>query len=355
MCLFLLVCAVVPAQEPAPSSGPFPAVAEFPQFQKILSERSFDKPARLSEVEDGRLIADVGFERYAQRVYAAGDSGDISIAIITLMDFRAAYSLLTLRRSTNIQEGPPGDAFAAASRGLMFFQGRDWVRVDGPKAPLDLLRQVAISVSNRLGARGQKPPSLIRHLPSAGCDSASVKYFPGLKSFETYSGSQAFKSLNLDSDAEIAQALYAVDNQMGTLTLLSFPTPEVGEDYFNNFTSRAPEGKQREKTYLKRAGPLVAVLKGRLDPKTADRILGSISHSYAIRWIYEKPKRKGVSWGIPVRILQTVVSSIILVILLFIVAIIAGAGFAVLRFVRRRRSSKKAPDWLGQTDSTKLR
>jgi hypothetical protein len=354
-CSFLLVCSIAAAQAGPASISPFPAPLEFPELQKILVEESLDQPARLARIEDGRLISDVGFEKYARRIYSAGKSGEISVAVVTLMDFRAAYSLLTLRSSSNIQEGPPGDAFAADSTSIKFFQGRHWVRIDGRNASEDLLKRLAISVSNQLGARGQKPPPLVKHLPRTGYDASSLRYFPGLKSFESYSGSQAFKSLHLDSDAEIAQARYLLDGQTGVLTLFNFPTPEVGEQYFADFSASSSGENEKDKAYLKRAGPLVAILSGRMGPGSADKILGSISYSYAIRWIYEKPKKKGITWGIPVRILHTVVKSLFFVILLCVMAIIAGAGFAFLRYVLRRRSSKNAPDWLGQTDSTRLR
>jgi hypothetical protein len=180
-----------------------------------------------------------------------------------------------------------------------------------------------------------------------------LKYFPGLKSFESYSGSQAFNSLKLNFDAEIAQARYALDNQIATLTVLNFPTPEVGEEYFANFSASSFPEKDRDKIYLKRAGPIVAILKGRMDPGSADKVLRSISHSYAVRWIFEKPKKTHVAWGVPVRILHTVVNSLFFVILLCILAILAGAGAAWFRFVRRRRSN--APDGHGQTDYTRMR
>jgi hypothetical protein len=350
-CSFLLsVSLAVPAST---AYVPFPAISEFPELQKVLLEISFDDPARLAHIEDGRLISAVGFEKYAQRTYSVGKSGEVSIAVTTLMDFRAAYSLLTLLGASNRQKGPPGDAFSQGPMSIRFFQARYWVRIDGRNTSEELLRRVAISVSNRLGPREQKPPSLITHLPETGYDASSLKYFPGLKSFESYSGSRAFKFLKLDFDAEIAQARYVLDNQSGTLTVLNFPTPEVGEEYFTTFSASSFPEKDGDKIYLKRAGPIVAILKGRMDPRSADKILHSISHSYAVRWIFEKPKKTRVAWGIPVRILHTVVNSLFFVILLCVLAILAGAGAALFRFARRRRSN--APDRQGQTDHTRLR
>jgi hypothetical protein len=355
LCSILLACSVAIAQPAPASAGPFPAVADFSELQKILSEISFDEPSRLSGIEDGPLFRDVGFERYSQRTYSAGKAGDISVAVITLMDFRAAYSLLTLRGGSGIQNGPPGDAFAGDTTSVSFFQGRQWVRIVGRRAPADLLKRLALAVSNRLGPRNQKPPSLINHLPRTGYDASSIKYFPGLKSFEACSDAPVFKAFHLNFDAEITQGRYAVDSQTGTLTLLNFPTPEVGEEYFREFSTLRSNEKRNDRTYLKRAGPLVAILTGQIGTAAADRILGSISHSYAIRWIFEKPKKKGVTWGIPVRILHTVVKSILFVVLLFAVSGVAGAGIAFLRYAKRRRGAKDSRDGLGQTNSTRLR
>jgi hypothetical protein len=352
-CSFLFSVSLAEAGSAA--NGPFPALSEFPELQKVLFEKSFDEPARLARIEDGQLISAVGFEKYAQRIYSVGKSGELSIAITTLMDFRAAYCLLTLRSTSSIQEGPPGDAFSQSSASIRFFQAKYWVRIDGRNTSEDLLKRLAVSVSNRLGPRGQKPPSLTTHLPATGYDASSLKYFPGLKSFESYSGSQAFNSLKLNFDAEIAQARYALENQIGILTLLNFPTPEVGEEYFANFSAASFPEKDRDKIYLKRAGPIVAILKGRMDPGSADKVLHSISHSYSVRWIFEKPKKTRVTWGVPVRILHTVANSLFFVILLCVLAIIAGAGSALFRFARRRRLSRNAPDGQGQTNRLRLR
>jgi|WetSurMetagenome_2_1015567.scaffolds.fasta_scaffold30348_2 hypothetical protein len=348
-----ILFSVSPIVAASASHGPFPAVSEFPELQKVLLDISFDEPARLSRIDDGRLISAVGFEKYAKRIYSVGKSGEVSIAVTTLMDFRAAYSLLTLLSTSNLQEGPPGDTFSQNPTSIRFFQARYWVRIDGRDTSEDLLKQVAVWVSNQLSPRGQKPPSLITHLPATGYDASSLKYFPGLKSFESYSGSQAFNSLKLNFDAEIAQARYALNNQIGNLTLLNFPTPEVGAEYFADFSASSFSEKDREKIYLKRAGPIVAILQGRMDPGSADKVLQSISHSYAVRWIFEKPKKARVMWGVPVRILHTVVNSLFFVILLCVLAILAGAGAALFLFLRRRRSN--APGGQGQTAPTRLR
>lgn len=347
-------CLAAGAQPMSVADNALHAAADLPEFQKIISETYFDEPSRLDEVEDGLLFSDVGFEQYRHRMYSFGEFGNISIAIVTLMDFRAAYSVLTLKSSEGIQDGPPGDAFAVNAQSVSFIHGRFWVRIVGRRAPPDLMKRLAMAVSSRLGPPGQKPPALVDRFPKTGFIASTLKYFPGLKSFESYSGSAAFRALHLNFDAEIAQAMYALNSQNATLTLLNFPTPEIGEVYFNEFSANPANGKKTDRIYVKRAGPVVALLTGQLDPAAADKILGSVHHSYAIRWIFEKPK-KSVAWGVPVRILHTVVNSILFVVLLALIAVFAGASIAWWRFSKNRRLSKNRPDGIKPTDSTHLR
>lgn len=355
LCCFSLGWCAAPAQSDRSPENPFPSVVEFPELRGIVAEKAFNEPTHLSSVEDGRLISDVGFQKYAMRVYSTREAGDITVTVVTLMDFRAAYSLLTLRSSSSLSEGPPGDAFASGSSGIMFCQGRHWVRIAGPDSARSLLPLIADTVSQRLGSREKTPPSMIQRLPRIGYDASSLKYFPGLKSFESYSGARDFQSYRLNFDAEIAQARYSVDGQSGALTLLYFPTPEVGEEYFSELSATAPGRSRSGSTYIKRAGPLVGILRGNISPAAADKILGEINHSYTIRWIYEKPANKGIAWGIPVRILHTVAKSAFFVIFLCIVAIIAGAGGGVGFYMLQRRASRNAPEGIGSKDSKRLR
>lgn len=354
-CVLLGVCVASAAQVELASNDFFPADLEFREFKKILSEESFEDPARLSRIEDGRLFLDVGFDKYNRRTYSIGESGTLAIEVITLKDFRAAYSLLTLLRSSGIQDGPPGDAYTISAGSIRFYQERRWVRICGQSASEDLLKRVALSVSNRIGPRQQKPPSIISHFPKPGYDASRLQYFPGLKSFESYVGSAAGKLLGLNAEAEIAQAQYTVDNHPGVLLLLNFPTSQVAEGYLNAIGNRESSAEDGSKTYAKRAGPIVAILKGPIDSASADKLLSSLHYRYSIRWIYEKRNKPTILWGIPVGILGTVVRSLFFIAVLGVVSIIAGAGFALLRFSLRGRFPRNRPEQPEQTEIIRLR
>jgi hypothetical protein len=348
------VCAVATAQVEFASKDYFPADAEFRELQKILSKESFDDPTRLSKIENGALIQDVGFDKYERRIYSLADRNEIAIEIFTLKDSRAAYSLLTLLRNAPIQAGLPGEAHTFVAGGVRFSQGRYWIQLQGRDVQKDLLERIALSVSNRIGPVKQNTPALVSHLPEKGYDPASLRYFPGLDAFKDFAGEAIAKSLNLVSDVEIAQAQYSIGRNFGSLVLLNFPTGQVAEDYFAT-VGIGTTTKENFPFYAKRVGPIVAVLTGPIDPSSADGFLRSIQYSYSIRWIFEKKNQVKIIWGIPVVILGTVVKSLFFIAILALISVMAGAGFAILRFSLRRRFSKNETDGRDEADIIKLR
>jgi hypothetical protein len=354
---FSLLAAVAnaAAQVELVSDNYFPADFEFQELKSVSSDESFADAARLLKVADGPLFSDVGFEKYARRIYSAGNSGSLSIEVVTLSDSRAAYSLLTLLRKADIQKGPPGDEFTATAGDLRFANGRRWVRIQGSKVPEDLLKRVATSVSNRIGPTRNKPPSLISHLPKPGLDGSSMRYFVGAKSFDAYSSASRAGPLRFTSDMEVAQARYSVNNKTGILSLASFPTSQVAEDYYSGMNAAASSQISSARTYAKEAGPLVAILEGNFDPAAADKILSSVKFSYSIRWIQEKPNQPKTVWGIPAGILGTVVKSLLFVVVLCGVSILAGAGFALFRFMLRGYAMKNGIGQSERNDITRLR
>jgi hypothetical protein len=352
--IFILAAIPVPAQIELVSDSFFPAEFEFPALQKIASEKQYEDPVSLSKIPDGKLIADVGFRKYDSRVYSLGNSGSLSIEVLALQDGRAAYSLLTLLRDSAMQDGPPGDAFSKTADGIRFAQGKRWVRIQGRGASEDLVRRVAVSISNRMGQRRSKPPSLVSYLPRKGYEAASLRYYPGMKAFEAFAGSSASLPFRINPDMEIAQAHYGLDNFAGTLYLLSFPTPEIAEEYYSGLTGQGTPRPPDHRTYLKRAGAVVGILDGSFDPGTAEKILGAFKpdQNYSVQWVYEKANRPKTVWGVPVAILSTVVKSLFFVVVLCGISIIAGFAVAYLRVAIRR---KRSPDQAEKNEITRLR
>jgi hypothetical protein len=353
--LILLIAAVPSrAQIELISEDYFPADLEFEELQNVASENCFSDSEQLSSIENGKLVAAVGFESYAQRIYAVKDSGSLSIEVITLSDYRAAYSLLALLRNSEIVDGPPGDAFASSPGNILFCHGKRWIRIRGQNIPNSLLRRVATSVSNRIGTPQQKFPSLISYLPALGMETISLQYFPGSKSFETYTAAASDNVIQPIYDMEIARAFYSVENQSGFLSLLKFPTPQIAEQYYSELSLDSSFGDGIG-MYLLRSGPLVCVLQGSFSTEHASGILSPIQYSYSIEWIYNKKAQSSTVWGIPVVILSSTVWSFFLVIVLCISSILAGAGLAGIRLLMRHFIPNNPLDDPKRTEITRLK
>ncbi|MBN2241306.1 MAG: hypothetical protein JW793_01350 [Acidobacteria bacterium] len=333
----------------------FPADLEFEELRKLTSEDQFSDPSKLTGVENGDLIADVGFDTYAQRTYSAAGSASLSIEVVSLIDSRAAFSLLTLLRTSGILEGPPGDAFASASGRLIFCRGRRWIRILGSGIPDTVLLRVARSVSNRIGPPGQGLPSLVSLFPENGLDISTLQYFPGTKAFESLSEQTTGTIVSVLYDMEIARAHYRVNTQSGILSLLKFPTHQVAEEYFNEISLAPVYSGAGKRAYLRRIGPLMCVLEGSFSADTADDILKPIQYSYSVKWIYDKSSKPGTVWGIPVSILGSTVLAFFIVVVACVLSILAGMVLAACRLLLRRLFPNNPLDDPKRTEITRLK
>jgi len=351
----LILATTAAAQVEVVSENYFPSNLEFKELQKLVSEEVFENPSRLLKVEGGNLISSIGFEKFRRRVYSNKNTSSISIEVITFQDSHAAFSALTLLRKSDLQNGPPGDKASSMPNSICFAQGRILVRIQGQGIAQDLLARAANSVSNRIGPVHPKVPSLVSHLPELGYESASLRFFSGLKAYDAYCKNIIGPYLKLDSDLEIAQAIYQLEKQTGFLWLLSFPTTAAAEEYIADPVIFKSINRKANSLYTKRAGPLIAILSGDFDSTSADKILGSLKYSYSIRWVYDKRNQSKTIWGIPTRILETVVDSLLFAALLCVVSFVVGFGFAVLRFILRRRANQKSIQQTEQDEIIQLR
>jgi hypothetical protein len=334
----------------------FPAEMEFRELGAVRSEKTLENVASPDGIEGGTILVEAGCPRYSTREYEAVGGGSLSVEVATLKDPKASYSILTLLRSSPVEKGPPGQFFAVIPGGLLFAQGNLWVRIRSSDA--DLCRRVAVSVSNRIGPRDPSLPPIVKRMPPEGLDAASLRYFLGPEAFRAYGEQPRGFQLTPTRDLEVVQAMYLEADRSGILSLVSFPTNQVAQEYFDGLSG--PDARARGttavKTFAKRAGPLVAILEGTFGPDQADKILGSLEFQYSIRWIYDKNNRSSATvWGVPVSLLGTVVRSLVLVALLCVASIFLGFGIAVFRIVLRTYAPGNLLDRPERTELIRLK
>jgi hypothetical protein len=345
--IFISTLSAAPAQIDPSSNSYFPVKSDFNEFNAISDDVAFTEASHLSGVPTGKLVSDVGFRKYERRTYVLENSKSLVIEIFTLLDMKAAYSLLTLLRNSSIHVGPPGDEYASASDRIQFSQGDRWINIHGKGVPDEFLKRVALWVSERLGQPPKKRPALISHLPKTGLDDSTLRYFPGIKTLATYSKNLPVWMQACGDDMEIVEAKYTMGNNTGALWLMNFPTDQIAEDCSSKLGAiKSSNGADKE--YVKSAGPLVGFLSGPFDEDSADKVMNSIQYNYSVQWIYDKneklPGKTRNIFGVPPGILKTVVKSIFFVVWLAFLSLAAGVVFAIVRFRTRRKMSKNALD-----------
>ncbi len=329
----------------------FPADLEFKELVRVLpvpGPLAVTPPA-----SEAWIFDEVGYRKYERRNYETESRGALTIEIVTGKDERSAFSLLTLLRNSELTPGPPGDSFAAGAGALEFAKGNFWVRVRCDGAA-DLVRRVAISVGNHMGQREHSTPPLVSHFPGNGLDASSERYFLGPKSFAAYASKIPGLQLDFRPEMEVAQAAYTLGNGCGVLSLVNFPTAQMAEDYFDSISDGIQS--QSNGLFTRKVGPIVGILEGSFDAAAADQILGAIKFRYSIKWIYDKNNRSSATvWGVPVRILGTVVRSLLLTALLCGISILLGVGMAVFRVFLRGYAPGNILDAPERTGMIRLR
>ncbi len=329
----------------------FPADQEFKELLRVIP--SSGTLATGPTPSEAWVFNEVGYNKYDRRSYETEGGGTLTIEVLAGKDERSAYSLLTLLRDSELRPGPPGEFFAVDARTLEFAKGNFWVRVQGGGSA-DLVRRVGMSVSNRLGSRESTTPPLIAHFPRNGLDASSARYFLGPKSFAAYASKIPGLQLEFRPEMEIAQAAYTLGNGSGVLSLVNFPTSQIAGDYFDSLSDSIQS--QAKRLFTRRVGPIVGILEGSFDPATADQILRALKFSYSIKWIYDKNNRSStIVWGVPVRILGTVVRSLLLTVLLCGISILLGVSMAVFRVFLRGYAPGNFLDAPERTEMIRLR
>lgn len=337
-------------------SSYFPADQEFRELGRVLGEVRVEDISGLEGLRLRLPFAEMGFARYSRRTYQTSAAEPLQIEIFTFEDGAGSYSLLTLLASSPLAPGPPGENAASDAGTLIFNQGQFLVRISAGDGT-DLPRRIARSISNRIGPRKTAVPALLSHLPNEGMKPASLRYLAGARALDLVAHRGIVGRIDFPAVVEAAQAEYESQGEEGVLTLLSFPTMQMSEEYFES--GALHEGLRAQagtRIYARRAGPLISILAGGFSPSSAARLLGSLKYAYTVQWIYDKNNRRGKTlWGVPVVILGTVVRSLFFVAALGGLSVLLGVALAAFRLGIRKYAPNNPLDRPERTELIRLK
>jgi len=211
--------------------------------------------------------------------------GPAKATLFEMLDAPAAYGAYTLQRSRTSGDPTPvlvGAASYQSAGSLHFWQSNYVVTVEAPGA---LRNVVASTLSRNILGRSEKPP-VAAYLPSTNIVEGSEKYILRPELVEPTTGLNT-GSLGFDFSAEGAMATYRVQGSTAKLLLMLYPTQHIAKKHADELSPNA-SGR-----FLKRSGPLMAIVYGNTNERIASTILDEVSHEFKVTWD-EAPRGLGL-------------------------------------------------------------
>jgi hypothetical protein len=323
------------------------------------------------DAKNAAAFKEFGFERGEQASYTRG--GDkVAVRVWAFPNATDAYGAFTLLRTAKMKPvrigpgffwgivGKPGAKHAKplkappvaltllngaeAGGHLLFWKGGRLVDAQFAGSAVDG-RAVLTSFANKMpeivGGRGAAP-ALAAQLPLSGLNPESVRYALGPAAYRQEGGVLPPEVLNFEMDAEVVTAQYG----KGTLTVISYPTPEIAQAREAAIASvlksdLVPGAKDALR--VKRSGPLVALTSGAFTAAGADALLKQVKFRATITMEQVKPQESEVSKT--ARLLVGIATlTVILGSASILLGFFLGGGRALYRVMRGKPASTLADE-----------
>jgi hypothetical protein len=277
---------------------------------------------------------DAAFRRY----------GDVGVSVYRAGHEAMASAIVRLSKSDGAAFADVGDGGWSSETETAFWRGPyAAVLAGGAAADREAL---SAALLDRMGAV-TAPAPLLDHLPDAGQIEGSRRYAP------TY---ENFRRIRTDLEADVfgfaaggAEAVTAEYEQPGgapfRLTLVEYETPQlaaVAERNFRKWYDTLPP-EVKALTIARREGNYLVEATGVRDAAAAQAVVGAVDYAYKIDWLKEPPIPHHFDMaGEGQKVAQVIKSSMGIVGLGVLIALMAGTIVGAEMFRRRRRAVGKA-------------
>lgn len=255
-----------------------------------------------------------------------GPRGNVSVTLYQMVDPSAAYGWFTFDRDV---DRPGMTSLSAGSEGFRqsnrssFWQSNYVVHIEGNASASD---ETARVIAENIFGRSRKAP-VSNWLPPNNLVQGSEKYLLTADGLDRRLRMDPSK-LGFEDSVEVATARYAVNGQTAHLLLLLYPTQQVGKKYADQWDAESPD----DAAFRKRRGPLLAFVRGTIDPALAAAILDTVNYESLVTWSEPRPD---ISLG------QVIVTIFTFIGAALIFMVVAGVGFGGLRvFVKTKYPNK---------------
>jgi hypothetical protein len=228
-----------------------------------------------------------------------------------------------------------GDQAVSANERVLFYRGNVVIQaVLDRVTPMSAaeLRELAADIPLPTGS-ARNLPTLPLYLPRQGYVPNTAKYVAGPLGLASISAPVPASQVEFERGAEVAQGQYNSGQGTATLTLISYPTPQIAGERLRAMEGARPQSQDGSTSPLflsKRSGPLVAIVTGAISTREAKSLLASVNYDAEVTW----NQRTGLSPRDNVGTL--LVGVILLTGIILGLALVAGIAFGGIRIVAKR-------------------
>lgn len=240
------------------------------------------------------VLKEYGFTDFAAGTYTQEDGRKLTVRAARFADASGAYGAFTYYKQPEMLNEKVGDQASSLNNRVLFYRGS--VLVDAVFDRLTAmsaaeLRELASDIPMPQGS-ARNLPALPTFLPKLDYVKNSAKYVMGPVTLDKVGSPLPAGLVDFGAGAEVVLGTYRGSGGVGTLVLISYPTPQIADGHLKNIEAAHAGGKTEGTTPVvevgtfaqKRSGPIVAVASGLLSESEAKNLLGLVHYDADVTW-----------------------------------------------------------------------
>ena len=317
------------AQEAKPQAKPPLLPKVFAGWEKSADDKVGTDPAVI-DAASSRVLKEYGFHDFETATYTKEDR-TLAVKAARFQDASGAYGAFTFYRAPNMQTETIGAMAASANQRVLFFSSNVLVTADfdhiTPTSAGEL-RELASDLPSVSGPAATLP-SLPAYFPKRELEPNSAKFVLGPEALTTLGAPVNASLVDFSTQPEILMGKYVSEGDDATLMVIEYPTPEIAGARLRAIEAANP--KQDGATFqIKRSGPLVALVKGKISEGDAKSLLGRVNYEAEVTWNENAGNSKRDNIG------NLVIAACILAGIIFLISVVTGSLFGFGRVVMER-------------------
>jgi hypothetical protein len=251
---------------------------QFAGWQAAGSVRQSSDPASADPI-NAALLKEYGFTAFESANYKRDDGRKLAIKVARFADATGAYGAFTYYLMPQMITESVGDGAASLNERVLFHRGNllvdavfDHLNVMSAAELRELSTQLPLPAANLANL-----PVLPNYLSKENLVANSTRFIVGPVGLEKTGANLPEQLIDFSTGVEIAVASYRTSGGDTTLTLLSYPTPQIAGEHLKRIEAAQPQSSRR-------SGPLVAVVSGPASAGEKRSLLQSVNYEADVTW-----------------------------------------------------------------------